>query len=166
MINEIIKKITNHFKIFTKNTYIKTPTTSFPSDDFWTVVQNRQDEEREKFEKWRKNLISMNTKNTYTTNTLIYNNITSGSISSTSLGDTKIRIDGGENGTMQVDVPLEVNGRDVMKEIDEMREAMLLLTRDLKLEELYPELKEAYDDYMELYRGIKIADKIAKTGDT
>lgn len=32
----------------------------------------------------------------YTTNAPIYNNITSGSISSTSIADAKIRIDGGE----------------------------------------------------------------------
>ena len=57
-------------------------------------------------------------------------------------------------------------GRDIFEELDELREAVLLLTRDLKLEEQYPELKQAYDDYMELYRSIKIADKLAKTGDT
>lgn len=57
-------------------------------------------------------------------------------------------------------------GRGILEELDELREAVLLLTRDLKLEEQYPELKQAYDDYMELYRSIKIADKLAKTGDT
>lgn len=57
-------------------------------------------------------------------------------------------------------------GRNILEELDELREAVLLLTRDLKLEEQYPELKQAYDDYMELYRSIKIADKLAKTGDT
>ena len=61
---------------------------------------------------------------------------------------------------------LTIKNRDILEELDELREAMLLLTRDLKLEEQYPELKQAYDDYMELYRSIKIADKLAKTGDT
>jgi hypothetical protein len=37
---------------------------------------------------------------------------------------------------------------------------MLLLPRDQKLENKYPELKEAYDAYNELYRGIMIADKM------
>jgi hypothetical protein len=55
-------------------------------------------------------------------------------------------------------------GRSILEELDELREAVLLLTRDLKLEKQYPELKQAYDDYMELYRSIKIADKLAKTG--
>lgn len=61
---------------------------------------------------------------------------------------------------------LTIRNRDILEELDELREAVLLLTRDLKLEEQYPELKQAYDDYMELYRSIKIADKLAKTGDT
>lgn len=59
-----------------------------------------------------------------------------------------------------------IRTKDILEELDELREAVLLLTRDLKLEEQYPELKQAYDDYMELYRSIKIADKLAKTGDT
>ena len=67
---------------------------------------------------------------------------------------------------LQVDGTIEAQGRDILKELDELRESMLLLTRDLKLEEQYPELKQAYDDYMELYRSIKIADKLAKTGNT
>ena len=94
----------------------------------------------------------------YTTNAPIYNNITSGSISSgnngnisiattTSLADAKIRIDGGVNGSMRVDVPLIVNGRDVMKELDEMRDAMLLLKRDVDMEAKYPRLKEIKDEY-------------------
>ena len=83
----------------------------------------------------------------YTTNAPIYNNITSGSISSTSIADAKIRIDGGVNGSMRVDVPLLVNGRDVMKELDEMRDALLLLKRDVDMEAKYPKLKELKDEY-------------------
>ena len=83
----------------------------------------------------------------YTTNAPIYNNITSGSISSTSIADAKITIDGGVNGSMRVDVPLIVNGRDVMKELDEMRDALLLLKRDMDMEAKYPRLKEIKDEY-------------------
>ena len=78
-----------------------------------------------------------------------------GAISSTSLADAKIRIDGGENGSMRVDVPLLVNGRDVMKELDEMRDAMLLLKRDVDMEAKYPklkELKDAYECQLEKYK--------------
>ena len=68
-------------------------------------------------------------------------------ISSTSIADAKITIDGGANGSMRVDVPLIVNGRDVMKELDEMRDAMLLLRRDVDMEAKYPRLKEIKDEY-------------------
>ena len=42
---------------------------------------------------------------------------------------------------------LIVNGRDVMKEIDEMRDALLLLKRDVDMEAKYPKLKEIKDEY-------------------
>ena len=60
---------------------------------------------------------------------------------------------------------LTVNDRDVMAEIDELREALMLPSRNIKLEENYPELKEAYDTYMEVYRGIRVADRLEKTGE-
>ena len=88
--------------------------------------------------------MKLNTNYTYAP---IYNNITSGAISSTSLADAKITIDGGVNGSMRVDVPLIVNGRDVMKELDEMRDALLLLKRDMDMEAKYPRLKEIKDEY-------------------
>jgi hypothetical protein len=90
---------------------------------------------------------------TYTANTPIYNNISGGlttpapTITSTSIADAKIHIDGGENGSMRVDVPLIVNGRDVVKELDDMRDALLLLKRDVDMEAKYPKLKELKDAY-------------------
>ena len=78
-----------------------------------------------------------------------------GTISSSSIADAKITIDGGENGSMRVDVPLLVNGRDVMREIDEMRDAMLLLKRHVDMEAKYPklkELKDAYEAQLEKYK--------------
>ena len=44
-------------------------------------------------------------------------------------------------------VTLEVNGRDVMKELDEMRDALLLLKRDVDMEAKYPKLRELKDEY-------------------
>ena len=73
----------------------------------------------------------------------------------TSIADAKIHIDGGENGSMRVDVPLLVDGRDVMKEIDEMRDALLLLKRDVDMEAKYPKLKKLKDEYeraLEMYQ--------------
>lgn len=59
-----------------------------------------------------------------------------------------IRIDGNPTtGSMVVNVPLLVNGRDVLKELDEMRDALLLLKRDVKMEEKYPLLKDLKDQY-------------------
>ena len=60
---------------------------------------------------------------------------------------------------------LTVNKRNVLAEIDELREALMLPSRNIKLEENYPELKEAYDTYMEVYRGIRVADRLEKTGE-
>lgn len=133
-----------------------------PSESFMERVRKREKNEKERLEKWRLELKNqkMSTYNSNISNSSMWvtnhGGIYNGNITLDNNTETRLRVDG----------KLEVGGRDVMKELDEMREAMLLLTRDLKLEEQYPELKQAYDDYMELYRGIKIADKFAKTGDT
>ena len=42
---------------------------------------------------------------------------------------------------------LIVNGRDIMAELDEMRDALLLLKRDVDMEAKYPRLKELKDEY-------------------
>lgn len=51
------------------------------------------------------------------------------------------------NDKVRTYVPLEVQGRDVLKELDEMRDALLLLKRDVDMEEKYPRLKELKDEY-------------------
>ena len=55
---------------------------------------------------------------------------------------------------------LLVKDRDILNELDNLHKSMLLLPRDQKLQDKYPELKEAYDAYNELYREIMIADKM------
>ena len=118
-------------------------------------IRKQEAAEKKRREKWSKEFKQkMNTKNTYpysgsAVSSGTYNSdyISSNTITTTSLADAKIRIDGGVNGSMQVDVPLVVNGRDVMKEIDEMRDAMLLLKRDVDMEAKYPRLKELKDEY-------------------
>ncbi len=42
---------------------------------------------------------------------------------------------------------LVVNGRDVMQELDEMRDVLLLLKRDIDMESKYPRLKEIKQQY-------------------
>ena len=49
--------------------------------------------------------------------------------------------------TMQIDMPLEVQGRDVLAELDEMRDALMLIKRDVDMEAKYPKLKELKDEY-------------------
>ena len=66
-----------------------------------------------------------------------------------------------DNVVMQTD--LVVRNRNILNELDNLHQAMLLLPRDQKLEEKYPELKEAYDAYQELYRGLLLADKMSNT---
>ena len=54
-----------------------------------------------------------------------------------------------------VNATLIVDGRDVMKELDEMRDALLLLKRDVDMESKYPrlkELKDAYEAQLEKYK--------------
>lgn len=67
--------------------------------------------------------------------------------------------------SVAVNLPLVVNGRDIMSEIDEIKAALLIVSRDVELEEKYPELKEAYDNYMEIKRGLGIAEKLYSTGE-
>ena len=118
-------------------------------------IREREAAEKKRMEKWRKEFKQkMNTKNiTYHGSAVSAGKfgsnyiVNSNNITTTSIADAKIRIDGGENGKMQVDVPLIVNGRDVMKELDEMRDVMLLLRRDVDMEAKYPRLRELKDEY-------------------
>ena len=121
-----------------------------PGKDWMAEIRKREAAEKKRREKWSKEF-KKQMNSTYTYNTSIGNfpssTITNNTITTTSLADAKIRIDGSANGSMHVDVPLIVNGRDVMKELDEMRDAMLLLKRDVDMESKYPRLKELKDEY-------------------
>ena len=67
--------------------------------------------------------------------------------------------------TVNIKTELYVKDRNILNELDNLHQSMLLLPRDQKLEEKYPELKDAYDAYYDLYRGILLADKMSKTHD-
>lgn len=57
--------------------------------------------------------------------------------------------------SLVVDGRAIVQGRDVIQEIDEIRDALLLLKRDVDMEAKYPklkELKDAYDAQFEKYK--------------
>ena len=65
-----------------------------------------------------------------------------------------------KDNSVDLNKELYVMERNILNELDNLHKAMLLLPRDQKLEDKYPELKEAYDAYQDLYRGIMIADKM------
>ena len=147
-----------------KTTSPKTESSDYYTEDnFYKRVREQEAAEKKRLEKWSKELKQKMNSSTYT-----YDSFHNGSIgtlpsgiagstisTTTRLGDSKVIIDGGENGSMRVDVPLLVDGRDVMKELDEMRDALLLLKRDVDMEAKYPrlkELKDAYEAQLEKYK--------------
>lgn len=67
-------------------------------------------------------------------------------IISTSISDGAITVDG-NNSTVSVNRPLVVNDRDILQELDEMRDSLLLLKRDVDMEAKYPRLKELKEEY-------------------
>ena len=60
--------------------------------------------------------------------------------------------------------PPEPTVSDLLKELDEIKDRLFIITRDVDLEKKYPELKEAYDRYAEMKRYATIAEKLANTG--
>lgn len=59
---------------------------------------------------------------------------------------------------------LEPTVGDLLKQLDEIKERLFIITRDIDLEKKYPDLKEAYDRYAEMKRYAEIAEKLANTG--
>jgi hypothetical protein len=88
--------------------------------------------------------------------------VSSPTITATNLtGSSAITINGDPvNGSVTIDVPLKVNGRDVMKELDEMRDALLLLKRDVDMEAKYPRLKELKEEYEQALEKYKTFERI------
>lgn len=57
--------------------------------------------------------------------------------------------------TLTVEGRAIVQGRDILNELDEMRDALLLLKRDVDMEAKYPklrELKDTYESQLEKYK--------------
>jgi hypothetical protein len=69
-------------------------------------------------------------------------------LADTNISSSAILINGDPNGgSVKIGVPLIVYGRDVMQELDEMRDALFLLIRDVDMESKYPRLKELKNEY-------------------
>jgi fatty acid-binding protein DegV len=68
------------------------------------------------------------------------------SIDSNYVNHNLLTVDGNKK-SVDIRAALVVEGRDVLKELDEMRDALLLLKRDVSMEAKYPRLKELKDQY-------------------
>ena len=145
-----MKTLKQFKKWFTKTGKESKTLTKTASFDYRKNIREREAAEKKRLEKWRTEFKKQRMNNNYTYSSTIGHlpgSITNSTIATTNLADSAIIINGGPGGSMKVDVPLVVNGRDVMKEIDEMRDALLLLKRDVDMESKYPRLKELKDEY-------------------
>jgi hypothetical protein len=102
---------------------------------------------------WKRNLKKRlkSVPNTYNSK---INNWTTGAISASNPtlsainpASNSILVVNGNTNTVEVKTALMVDGRDILKELDEMRDALLLLKRDVDMETKYPRLKEIKDEY-------------------
>ena len=139
-----------------------------PSKDIYQEIRDIQNEAKKKYKQNSDRIKSMSTYSSSVGNLPGSIFTTSGYINSpvittASLGQSGITIDGGINGSMRVDVPLIVNGRDVMKELDEMRDSLLLLKRDMDMEAKYPRLKELKDEYERALEKYKTFDTLKES---
>ena len=95
--------------------------------------------------------MNWNTNTPFLNNTPIFNTISSGYTPDYVIADGITT----KGATLHVDGKFEVQGRDILKELDEMRDALLLLKRDVDMEAKYPklrELKDAYEAQLEKYK--------------
>ena len=126
-------------KLFT-NWWNKTSETPTKTEyfDYKKAIREREDQEREYLKKWKKEFKQrMNNSNTSIGHlpgsvAQKYANITIADNTPTML---------------KVDGTIEVQGRDILKELDEMRDALLLLKRNVDMESKYPRLRELKDEY-------------------
>ena len=75
--------------------------------------------------------------------------VNSGYVTTSSItgSHSKIFDDVSAKAAIKCDGTLEVQGRDVLAELDEMRDALMLIKRDVDMEAKYPKLKELKDEY-------------------
>jgi len=132
-------------------------------------IRERKQAEKKRLEKWRKEM-KTTFNSTYNTNSSIGHlpgSVTAkntSTITRNNISNSAIIMNGDPtNGSMQVNVPLMVDGRDVMKELDEMRDSLLLLKRDVDMEEKYPRLREIKDEYERALEKYKTFDAIKES---
>jgi len=132
-------------KLFT-NWWNKTGETPTKTEyfDYKKAIREREDQEREYLKKWRKEFKQRmnNSNNTYSTSIGHLPSSVAQKYANITFSDNTIN-----KTTLKVDGDLIINDRDVMKELDEMRDALLLLKRDVDMESKYPRLRELKDEY-------------------
>jgi len=121
-------------------------------EDYFQRRRDAVDRERQRLEKWKKELKERKKLSGTFSNSTITGHLPGSTISNTnyitdvSLGDSAITIDG-LGDSVSVNRPLIVNDRDILQELDEMRDSLLLLKRHVDMEAKYPRLKELKDEY-------------------
>jgi hypothetical protein len=135
---KILKPFTKWWSKTGEESKTRTKTLSF---DYRKAIREQQD--RERLEKWRKEFKKMRDHSNYNLGT---------SYRWTNTYPRSFDIDSNADHTttdtaLKVDGTIEVQGRDILKELDEMRDALLLLKRDVDMESKYPRLRELKDEY-------------------
>ena len=128
----------------------KNKTNSFdytPSKDWMAEIRKREAAEKKRLEKWSKELKQMRDHTTELDTNHYYNHVLGASTIASNITYSDISIADNTKTTLKVDGTIEVQGRDILKELDEMRDALLLLKRDVDMESKYPRLKELKDEY-------------------
>lgn len=142
----------------------KSPTSSSYSD--YSASQDKsRDYLKEAYKKeleWKKELrIKMaNVNSGKITNSSNYNWST---ITAVTPAQASILNINGNTNTVEVKTSLLVDGRDILKELDEMRDALLLLKRDVNMEAKYPRLKEIKDEYEQEMAKYKTFDTLKES---
>lgn len=107
-------------------------------DDIYKYIRQIHKEQKEKFEKNKRLIKSMNNKIGHLPSSV------STKIVGTSISESIMNV---TSGNITVNGDMIVKDRDILKELDEMRDALLLLKRDVDMESKYPRLKELKDEY-------------------
>ena len=63
-----------------------------------------------------------------------------------------------KNATVSVKGKLDLNGVDVGSALTDIMETLMIVKRDLKMEERYPKLKEAHDHYQKILEDYRLID--------
>jgi hemerythrin superfamily protein len=126
-----------------------------PKTNNWRKsIREREQAEKKRLEKWRKEFKKMRDHAKTELDTEHYFSHVVGASTNqwtytypTSIDNITIADHTTPNTTLRVDGTIEVQGRDILKELDEMRDALLLLKRDVDMEAKYPKLKKLKDEY-------------------